>query len=106
MVSILDTKGHTAAPAAGMTILSRDERPQVLLPNICTTPEPVRIVNHDVEADLPPEFSAPGRRLTPRPTFLENVVNPRDTPTTLRRQNSSELVRYFVCLYREGPTMV
>lgn len=96
MVLSLDTKEQTAAPAAGMTRLSRDERPQVLLPDLHPEPEPVHFSNHDIEANLPHDFLAPGRRLTPRPTFLENVVNPRDTPSTLRRRNSSELIRYFV----------
>ncbi|KAJ5589828.1 hypothetical protein N7450_003800 [Penicillium hetheringtonii] len=95
MVLSLNTKGQSAAPAVGMPILNNIERPPVVLPDLHPQSEPVHFANHDLEADLSPDFLAPGRRLTPRPTFLENVVNPRDAPSTLRRRNSSELVRYF-----------
>ncbi|OJJ35632.1 hypothetical protein ASPWEDRAFT_110758 [Aspergillus wentii DTO 134E9] len=61
-----------------MPILSSDE-PRVVLQDTHPHPDP---------------FASPGRRLTPRPTFLENVVNPSPSPTP-RRRNSSELVRYF-----------
>lgn len=98
MVLSLNTKGQSAAPAVGMPILNNIERPPVVLPDLHPQSEPVHFANHDLEADLSPDFLAPGRRLTPRPTFLENVVNPRDAPSTLRRRNSSELVRYFVRL--------
>lgn len=35
-------------------------------------------------------------RLTPRPTFMENLVNSRDAQFHLDRRDSSELERYFV----------
>lgn len=35
--------------------------------------------------------------LTPRPTFLENLANSRDSQFMLDRRNSSEIDRYFVC---------
>lgn len=36
-------------------------------------------------------------RLTPRPTFMENLANSRDAQFHLDRRDSSELERYFVC---------
>lgn len=104
MVLVLDTEEQTAAPAAGMKVLSRHEQPAVLLHDLRSgpEPEPVHFCNHDIEADLPPELLAPGPRTTPRPTFVENIVNPRETHCTLRRRNSSELVRYFVRLSLKG----
>lgn len=35
-------------------------------------------------------------RLTPRPTFMENLANSRDAQFHLDRRDSSELERYFV----------
>lgn len=35
-------------------------------------------------------------RLTPRPTFMDNLVNSRDAQFHLDRRDSSELERYFV----------
>jgi hypothetical protein len=38
-------------------------------------------------------------RLTPRPTFMENLANSRDAQFHLDRRDSSELERYFVSGY-------
>lgn len=35
-------------------------------------------------------------RITPRPTFMENLANSRDSQFHLDRRDSSELERYFV----------
>ncbi|PWY70252.1 UPF0187-domain-containing protein [Aspergillus heteromorphus CBS 117.55] len=46
---------------------------------------------------VPPtiEKEPPRGRLTPRPSFLENLANSRDTQFHLDRRNSSEINRYF-----------
>ena len=45
----------------------------------------------------------PGR-LTPRPSFLENLASSRATQFMLDRRNSSELDRYFVSHLVSRPT--
>ncbi|KAE8329871.1 Bestrophin, RFP-TM, chloride channel-domain-containing protein [Aspergillus sergii] len=51
-------------------------------------------VHHD-QGTVPERESSPARRITPRPTFLENLANTRDSQFMLDRRNSSELDRYF-----------
>ena len=84
-----------AAPAACMTTSSRTESPPTILPTF--DPKPVPQVHYDLEAGPEPDFLSPGRRLTPRPTFLDGCFSPKDGHSTLKRQGSSDLVRYFVC---------
>lgn len=42
-------------------------------------------------------------RLTPRPSFMENLANSRDSQFHLDRRDSSELERYFVSIDPGGP---
>lgn len=39
------------------------------------------------------------RRLTPRPSFLENLVDSRDRQFMLHRRQSTDVDRYFVCFF-------
>ncbi|PLB49110.1 UPF0187-domain-containing protein [Aspergillus steynii IBT 23096] len=75
-----------------MTTSSRTESPPIL-PTFDSKPIPQ--VHYDLEAGPEPEFLSPGRRLTPRPTFLDGCFSPKDGHSTLKRQGSSDLVRYF-----------
>lgn len=65
--------------------------------------------DHDVPAGVGAnELREPPRgRLTPRPSFLENLASSREKQFMLGRRNSSEIDRYFVCQYLvmdwEGP---
>lgn len=58
-------------------------------------------VHHDQGTTTPDNKSVASstRRvnITPRPTFLENLANSRDSQFMLDRRNSSEIDRYFVC---------
>lgn len=50
---------------------------------------------HDHTAPRSEKSSSPGR-ITPRPTFLENLADSRDSQFMLHRQDSDDLDRYFV----------
>lgn len=39
----------------------------------------------------------PPRRITPRPSFLENLADSRERQFMLDRRNSTDVDRYFVC---------
>lgn len=51
--------------------------------------------NHTAPAS---EKSSSRERITPRPTFLENLADSRDSQFMLNRQDSEDLDRYFVSL--------
>lgn len=54
--------------------------------------------DHDVPTIVPAnEPKEPRGRLTPRPSFLENLASSTDRQFMLGRRNSSEIDRYFVC---------
>ncbi|RAL10018.1 UPF0187 domain membrane protein [Aspergillus homomorphus CBS 101889] len=55
---------------------------------------PVQAAKNEPSASVQEKEPRPGR-LTPRPSFLENLANSRDRQFMLDRRNSSELVRYF-----------
>lgn len=57
---------------------------------------PVQTAKNEPSANVQEKTFRPGR-LTPRPSFLENLANSRDRQFMLDRRNSSELNRYFVC---------
>ena len=46
----------------------------------------------------PSEKSSSPGRMTPRPTFLENLADSRDSQFMLNRRDSDDLDRYFVSL--------
>ena len=65
------------------------------------TPEPEPAPGHKPQPHVqvqscPERPELPPRRLTHRPTFLENLASSRDTQFTLKR-HSSDVDRYFVC---------
>lgn len=68
-------------------------------------PAPVQATHHShaVHHDQPNvhvEKETPKGQLTPRPTFLANLrASSREAQFMLDRRNSSELDRYFVCLF-------
>ncbi|RAH44734.1 UPF0187 domain membrane protein [Aspergillus brunneoviolaceus CBS 621.78] len=55
---------------------------------------PVQTAKNEPSANVQEKTFRPGR-LTPRPSFLENLANSRDRQFMLDRRNSSELNRYF-----------
>ncbi|PYH42021.1 UPF0187 domain membrane protein [Aspergillus saccharolyticus JOP 1030-1] len=55
---------------------------------------PVQTAKNEPSTNVQEKEPRPGR-LTPRPSFLENLANSRDSQFMLDRRNSSELVRYF-----------
>lgn len=55
---------------------------------------PQNLQSHHLQDDL----SFTPRRLTPRPSFLENLADSRDRQFMLHRRQSTDVDRYFVCL--------
>ncbi|KAE8369149.1 Bestrophin, RFP-TM, chloride channel-domain-containing protein [Aspergillus caelatus] len=83
-------EGHSSPPAAAADVPAQaGEGPAPVQADIRS-----HAVHHD-QGTVPEREPSPGRRITPRPTFLENLANTRDTQFMLDRRNSSELDRYF-----------
>ncbi|OJI99030.1 hypothetical protein ASPVEDRAFT_496712 [Aspergillus versicolor CBS 583.65] len=84
--------GHAAAPAeASAPAAGQADGPAPVQAD-------VRHANagnaHDHTAPRSEKSSSPGR-ITPRPTFLENLADSRDSQFMLHRQDSDDLDRYF-----------
>lgn len=84
-------EGHSSPSAAADVPAQAGEGPAPVQADIRS-----HAVHHDQGA-LPERESSPARRITPRPTFLENLASTRDSQFMLDRRNSSEIDRYFVC---------
>ncbi|KAE8142236.1 UPF0187-domain-containing protein [Aspergillus pseudotamarii] len=83
-------EGHSSPPTAAADVSAQaGEGPAPVQADIRS-----HAVHHD-QGTVPQREPSPGRRVTPRPTFLENLANTRDTQFMLDRRNSSELDRYF-----------
>ncbi|CAI7604224.1 unnamed protein product [Penicillium glandicola] len=85
------TDGHSAPPAdAPATAAATAD---------CAAPVPVDVRSHAMPHQTAPihekEQDSPIGRMTPRPTFLENLATSRDSQFHLDRRDSSELDRYF-----------
>lgn len=85
------TDGHSDSPADATPAVSSDS-------TAAPVPADVRpSANHHVD---PPAHELKEQdsigRLTPRPTFMEHLVDSRDAMFHLNRRDSSELERYFV----------
>lgn len=86
------TDGHAAPPAPEASAAPVD--------NTTAPPVPADVrahADHHAQATshtLREKDSA--ERITPRPTFMENLANSRDSQFHLDRRDSSELERYFV----------
>ncbi|KAL4919459.1 Bestrophin, RFP-TM, chloride channel-domain-containing protein [Aspergillus aurantiobrunneus] len=55
----------------------------------------VRHANNTTHSSPPSEKSSNQGRITPRPTFLENLADSRDSQFMLNRRDSDDLERYF-----------
>lgn len=91
------TDGHSAPPADATPAVTSDST---------AAPVPVDIRDHATHhANSTPndlqerEFIG---RLTPRPSFMEHLVDSRDAMFHLNHRDSSELERYFVRLRTQG----
>ncbi|KAB8209715.1 Bestrophin, RFP-TM, chloride channel-domain-containing protein [Aspergillus parasiticus] len=82
-------EGHSSPPVAADVPAQAGEGPAPVQADIRS-----HAVHHD-QGTVPERESSPARRITPRPTFLENLANTRDSQFMLDRRNSSELDRYF-----------
>ncbi|KAF7616643.1 putative membrane protein [Aspergillus flavus] len=82
-------EGHSSPSAAADVPAQAGEGPAPVQADIRS-----HAVHHDQGA-LPERESSPARRITPRPTFLENLASTRDSQFMLDRRNSSEIDRYF-----------
>ncbi|KAJ5462881.1 hypothetical protein N7475_007825 [Penicillium sp. IBT 31633x] len=86
------TDGHSAPPA---------EAPAPAAAPADSAPAPVpadmrsHAVHHDTVQIHEKEQASSVGRITPRPTFLENLATSRDSQFQLDRRDSSELDRYF-----------
>ncbi|KNG82504.1 hypothetical protein ANOM_009690 [Aspergillus nomiae NRRL 13137] len=81
-------EGHSSPPAADVPAQA-GEGPAPVQADIRS-----HAAHHD-QGTVPERESSPVRRITPRPTFLDNLANSRDSQFMLDRRNSSELDRYF-----------
>ncbi|KAB8220376.1 Bestrophin, RFP-TM, chloride channel-domain-containing protein [Aspergillus novoparasiticus] len=82
-------EGHSSSPVAADVPAQTGEGPAPVQADIRS-----HAVHHD-QGTIPERESSPARRITPRPTFLENLASTRDSQFMLDRRNSSELDRYF-----------
>lgn len=87
------TEGHTAPVADTPAVAAGDSTGAAPV----AVPKAYHAENHHDQGQvrsLKEQDSMEG--LTPRPTFMENLVNSRDAQFHLDRRDSSELERYFV----------
>ncbi|PIG87946.1 UPF0187 domain membrane protein [Aspergillus arachidicola] len=82
-------EGHSSPPVAADVPAQAGEGPAPVQADIRS-----HAVHHD-QGTVPEREPSPARRITPRPTFLENLASTRDSQFMLDRRNSSELDRYF-----------
>ncbi|KAE8387952.1 Bestrophin, RFP-TM, chloride channel-domain-containing protein [Aspergillus alliaceus] len=82
-------EGHSSPTAAADVPAQAGEGPAPVQADTRTH------ANHHDQGAVPEREPSPNRRITPRPTFLENLANTRDSQFMLDRRNSSELDRYF-----------
>ncbi|KAB8078402.1 UPF0187-domain-containing protein [Aspergillus leporis] len=82
-------EGHSTAPAADVPAHA-GEGPAPVQADIRS-----HAAHHHDQGTVPDREESPSRRITPRPTFLENLANSRDSQFMLDRRNSSEIDRYF-----------
>ncbi|GAB1197461.1 hypothetical protein APSETT444_006755 [Aspergillus pseudonomiae] len=80
-------EGHSSPPAADVPAQA-GEGPAPVQADIRS-----HAAHHD-QGTVPEREPSPGRRITPRPTFLDNLANSRDSQFMLDRRNSSELDRW------------
>jgi hypothetical protein len=86
------TDGHSAPVADAPTS-------STVADSAAPVPADVRshaVHHHDTAPSHEKEQGSSVGRLTPRPTFLENLANSREAQFQLDRRDSSELDRYFV----------
>ncbi|PLB35347.1 UPF0187-domain-containing protein [Aspergillus candidus] len=92
MVPLLPIVSPPAAPAACMTTPS-PSTPVIALPHIRSEAAPR--IHYDLEAHPTSDPLSPARGPSPRPTLLDSRANSHDGQPTLKRQGSTDLVRYF-----------
>ncbi|KAE8151266.1 Bestrophin, RFP-TM, chloride channel-domain-containing protein [Aspergillus avenaceus] len=80
---------NSAPPAAADVAAQAGEGPAPVQADIRS-----HAVHHD-QSTAPDRDCSPNRRITPRPTFLENLASTRDSQFMLDRRNDSEIDRYF-----------
>ncbi|KAL3474524.1 Bestrophin, RFP-TM, chloride channel-domain-containing protein [Aspergillus californicus] len=86
----MDGGGHAAPADTGVAHAPAADGPAPVVSD-------VRHANHNAQANGPHhnEKSTSQERLTPRPTFLDNLANSRDSQFMLSRQDTDDLDRYF-----------
>ncbi|KAJ5176994.1 uncharacterized protein N7482_002871 [Penicillium canariense] len=87
------SEGHSAPPAHDAPVTATGD-------STGAAPVAVDARHHANHAQAQAQWHSPKEqdsvgRLTPRPTFMENLVNSRDSQFHLDRRDSSELERYF-----------
>lgn len=102
MVPLLPIVSPPAAPAACMTTPSLST-PVIALPHIRSEAAPR--IHYDLEANPTSDPLSPARGPSPRPTLLDSRANSHDGQPTLKRQGSTDLVRYFVCAHLDPHTV-
>lgn len=88
-------EGHSA-PASADVPAATGEAPAPVQSNVHSHP-----VHHD-QGSSQAEKETPRKQITPRPTFLENLADSRDSQFMLNRRDSDDLDRYFVGLLLPG----
>ncbi|KAF9890969.1 hypothetical protein FE257_005226 [Aspergillus nanangensis] len=84
--------GHSAPPADAPAVHSGDAAPPV---HATVHSHNTHHNNHNQGTPPRDGKDSPRERLTPRPTFLENLANSRDSQFMLNGRESDDLERYF-----------
>ncbi|KAL5342930.1 Bestrophin, RFP-TM, chloride channel-domain-containing protein [Aspergillus crustosus] len=86
----MDGGGHAAPPVDAGHAAAAGDGPAPVMSEVR------HANNHGAAATAPSEKSQKSsRRITPRPTFLENLADSRDSQFMLNRRDSDDLDRYF-----------